>query len=109
MKKLLVTFFVTLFLSSNTYGADIFGFTKKLKKISPGDNISIVEKKLGKADGFKTRGDFTVLNYNHKLITGWAWDRADYHVVFKDGSLVEYGMGEVRVKEVSGVQVLYIF
>ena len=109
MQKVIVTLFVMLFISSNTYGADLFGFTKKLKKISPGDSTSIVEKKLGKADGFKTRGDFTVLNYNHKLITGWAWDRADFHVIFKNNQVVEYGMGEVREKEVNGVQTFFLF
>jgi Resolvase, N terminal domain len=31
--------------------------------------------------------------------SGWAWDRADYNVVFKSGKVVEYGTGEVRVKQ----------
>ena len=109
MKKFLGVIFVILFFSSNTYGADLFGFTKKLKKLSPGDSTSIVEKKLGKADGFKTRGDFTVLNYNHRLISGWAWDRADFHVILKNNQVVEYGMGEVREKEVNGVQTFFLF
>ncbi len=38
--------------------------------------------------------------YSHRRVTGWAWDRADYNVVFKNRSrVVEYGTGEVRVKQ----------
>ena len=80
-----------------------------MQQLSPGDSPSIVEKKLGKADGFKVRGKFTVYTYNHKLITGYAWDRADFHVIFEDNKVVEYGMGEVREKDVGGVQTFFIY
>ena len=81
MKKLFSTILVLgLLLSENAYAGLLnFGFSDKLKKISPGDNPSKVEKKLGKPDGFKVRGEFTIYNYNHKLISEWAWDRDDYH------------------------------
>ena len=85
------------------------GFNNKMKQLSIGMSEPSVKRILGTPDGAKGEGGYSYLSYNHKLITGWAWDRADYHVIFKDGSLVEYGMGEVRVKEVSGVRVLYIF
>ena len=68
-----------------------------------------VEKKLGKSDGFKVRGEFTIYNYNHKLISEWAWDRADYHIIFKDNKVTEYGMGEVRQKDIGGVQTFFIY
>jgi len=108
MKKLLGIVVLGLLLSSNSY-ADLFGFSKKLQKISPGDSPSTVEKKLGRADGFKIRGKFKVYHYNHKLISGWAWDRADFHVIFEDDKVVEYGMGEVREKDVGGVQTFFIY
>ena len=44
MKKLLGIVVLGLLLSGNAY-ADLFGFSKKLQKISPGDSPSAVEKK----------------------------------------------------------------
>jgi hypothetical protein len=110
MKKLLSIMVLGLILSSNAYAGLLnFGFSDKLKKISPGDNPSKVEKKLGKPDGFKVRGEFTIYHYNHKLISEWAWDRADYHIIFKDNKVTEYGMGEVRQKDIGGVQTFFIY
>ena len=54
---------------------------------------------LGQPDGFKRNGDYEWLQYSHRLVTGWAWDRADYNVILKDNKVVEYGTGEVRVKD----------
>ena len=108
MKKILGIIVLSLLLSGNAY-AELFGFSKKMQKLSPGDSISVVEKKLGKADGFKVRDEFTAYHYNHKLISGWAWDRADFHVIFKNNKVVEYGMGEVREKDVGGVQTFFIY
>ena len=122
MKHILIILVSVLFISAcsqtggsnpmglNTSVTDGFaGFNNKMKQLSIGMSEPSVKRILGTPDGAKGEGEYSYLSYNHKLITGWAWDRADYHVVFKDGQLTEYGMGEVRVKEVSGVQVLYIF
>jgi hypothetical protein len=108
MKKLF-SFIVIVFLLVSNANADIFGFSKKMQKLSPGDSPSSVEKKLGKADGFKVNNEYMVYHYNHKIISGWAWDRADFHVIFKNNSVVEYGMGEVRQKDINGVQSFFIF
>jgi hypothetical protein len=110
MKKILIVILTLCFTYSNSFAGLLdIGFSDKLKKISPGENVSIVEKKLGKPDGFKVRGEFTVYHYNHKLISKWAWDRADFHVIFKNNRVTEYGMGEVREKDVGGVQTLFIY
>ena len=108
MKKIVLGLVLALLLSGNA-NAELFSFSKKMQKLSPGDSPSIVEKKLGKADGFKVRGKSTVYHYNHKLISGWAWDRADFHVIFEDNKVIEYGMGEVRLKDVGGVQTFFIY
>jgi hypothetical protein len=55
--------------------------------------------KLGRPDGSKMVGGAEILSYNKRLITGWAWDRADYHVVLQDGKVIESGQGEIRPKE----------
>ena len=56
---------------------------------------------LGDPDGYQARGEYETLKYSHRLVTGWAWDRADYNVILKDSKVVEYGTGEVRVKNVN--------
>ena len=67
-----------------------------------------VVAKLGKYDGYKREGDYEVLSWNHKLTSGWSYDRADYHVILKDGVVVEWGQGEVRERSVQGVQTIVL-
>ena len=45
------------------------------------------------------------LEYTHRLITGWSWDRSDFNVILKDGRVVEFGHGETRNRS---PQVVYI-
>ena len=68
-----------------------------MHQVSPGMTQSEVSRILGKPDGFRSAKGYEW--YSHRLATGWAWDRADYNVVFKNGKVVEYGTGEVRVKQ----------
>jgi hypothetical protein len=55
--------------------------------------------KIGRPDGSKMVSGAEILSYNKRLITGWAWDRANYHVVLQDGKVTESGEGEVKPKE----------
>jgi hypothetical protein len=63
---------------------------------------------LGRPDGFRTQGEYTVLKYTNRLISGWSWDRADYFVILKDDKGTEYGSGEVREKNVGGIHSIFI-
>lgn len=54
---------------------------------------------MGRPEGFQRSGEYEALKYSHRLVTGWAWDRADYNIILKDGKVAEYGVGEVRVKD----------
>jgi len=72
---------------------------EKMHQVSPGMTQSEVIRILGKPSGFRTAKGYEWFQYSHRLATGWAWDRADYNVVFKNGKVVEYGTGEVRVKQ----------
>ena len=54
---------------------------------------------LGRPDGVRISGEYEALKYAHRLVTGWAWDRADYNVILKNGRVIEYGIGTVRIKE----------
>lgn len=65
-----------------------------------------VMHRLGKPDGFKRHGEYEALEYSHRLVTGWAYDRADYYVILKDGKVVEYGTGQVRVKQMGSMVII---
>ncbi|MCU7830349.1 MAG: hypothetical protein KZQ85_14900 [Candidatus Thiodiazotropha sp. (ex Myrtea sp. 'scaly one' KF741663)] len=80
-----------------------------VQRINPGMSQDEVVKVLGKLDGFKQSGDYTIYKYTNRLISGWSWDRADYSFIFKNDSLVEYGAGEVREKNVGGVHSVFIY
>jgi hypothetical protein len=70
-----------------------------MKKLQPEMTKEQVIRTLGKPDGYQKLGDYEVLKYANKLMSGWSWDRADYYAILKKGRLVEYGTGEIRVKE----------
>lgn len=72
-----------------------------MSSIRPGMSKEEVIRVLGNPDGFQSKGEYESLKYSHRLTTGWSWDRADYFVILKDNRVVEYGTGEVRVKDVN--------
>lgn len=74
---------------------------ERMSSLQPGMSKEDVTRILGNPDGFQPRGEYESLKYSHRLVTGWAWDRADYFVILKDNRVVEYGVGEVRVKDVN--------
>ncbi len=67
--------------------------------------MSIVEVQsiLGNQEGYRKVGDYEIYSYYNKLISGWAWDRADYHYIFENGKLIAYGAGEIRQNQNTGV------
>jgi hypothetical protein len=67
-----------------------------------------VVRVLGRPDGFRTEGEYTILKYTNRMISGWSWDRADYHVILRDDRVTEYGSGEVREKNVGGVHTVFV-
>jgi hypothetical protein len=74
-----------------------------ITRIQPGMSIEEIKSIMGPQEGYKKIGDYEVYSYYNKLISGWAWDRADYHYVVKDGKLVEYGAGQIRQNQNTGV------
>jgi hypothetical protein len=49
---------------------------------------------LGRPDAVRSNAPYEQLEYTHRLITGWSWDRSDFKVILKDGRVVEFGHGE---------------
>jgi hypothetical protein len=56
---------------------------------------------LGNPDGFQRNGEYEALRYTNRLMSGWSWDRADYNVILRDGRVVEYGVGQVRQRDLN--------
>jgi len=72
-----------------------------MSSLRPGMTKEEVTRVLGSPDGFQSRGEYESLKYSNRLVTGWAWDRADYFVILRDNRVIEYGTGEVRVKDMN--------
>lgn len=81
---------------------------EKVARISPGMSQAEVVGAIGRPDGLRKDGEYTVLQYTNRLISGWSWDRADYFVIFKDDKVTEYGAGEVRERNVGGIHTIFI-
>lgn len=76
---------------------------EKITRVQPGMTVEQVKAIMGTQEGYKKIGEYEVYSYYNKLISGWAWDRADYHYVYKNGVLTEYGAGEIRQNQNTGV------
>jgi outer membrane protein assembly factor BamE (lipoprotein component of BamABCDE complex) len=82
---------------------------EKATRVNPGMTQEQVVQIMGKPDGFRQTGVYTIYKYTNRLISGWSWDRADYSFIFKDDKLVEYGAGEVRERSVGGVHSVFLY
>lgn len=94
MKKLFPFVLLLLFLVGCATG-------ELMSRVRPGMSKDDVTNILGNPDGYQNRGEYEAFKYLNRLISGWSWDRADYYVILKDSKVVEYGPGEVRVKDVN--------
>jgi hypothetical protein len=57
---------------------------------------------LGRPDGYAQSGSTEALTYSNRLMSGFSWDRADYHVMFSSGIVTAYGPGTVRQNSAPG-------
>ena len=78
--KILCTLFITLFLSSCFTG-------EKISNLYPGMSKKEVINELGRPDGFEIEDGVEVFKYTNRLMSGWAWNRADYVAKFKNDKL----------------------
>jgi hypothetical protein len=98
--RIKITFLLCLILSIVFFGC-FHG--EKITRVQPGMSIEQVKSIMGPQEGYKKIGDYEIYSYYNKLISGWARDRADYHYIVKDGQVVEYGAGEIRQNQNTGV------
>ena len=69
---------------------------EQMTRLEPGMTRQQVVGILGRPNAVRSNGPYEQLEYTHRLITGWSWDRSDFKVILKDGRVVEFGHGEVR-------------
>jgi len=100
VRKFIAVAFLALFTACAT--------GERIIRLEPGMSKNQVVDVMGRPDGFKAEGEYEVLRYTNRLISGWSWDRADYNIILKDGKLVEYGAGEVRTKQVGTSTILFV-
>ena len=97
---------LTLFLSGCAMG------TGSLRNIDPVMSPREVERKLGKRDGFSSAfidgHTYQLHKYTNVLCSGWAWDKCDLYVVYRDNEVIETGVSSVRSVP-SNMQFLYLF
>ena len=98
MKPILLTLSVVALFSACTTG-------EKMSGLQPGMTRQQVGGTLGHPDAVRSSGPYEQLEYTHRLITGWSWDRSDFNVILKEGRVVEFGHGEIRDRS---PRVLYI-
>ena len=98
MKTLFLALSVVSLFSAYTTG-------EKMSRLEPGMTRQQVVGLLGRPDVVRSSGAYEQLEYTHRLITGWSWDRSDFKVILKDGRVVEFGHGEVRDRS---PQVVYV-
>jgi len=96
--KVIVPFFaIIVFLVSGCFHGEL------ITNIQPGMSMEEVKSIMGPQEGYRKIGEYEIYSYYNKLISGWAWDRADYHYIVKDGKVVEYGAGEIRQNQHTGM------
>lgn len=86
------------------------GYTEKMGKLQQGMPKEDVLAILDNPDSLKTYENYEAIQYTNRYVS--CWDnagQADYYVVFKDGLVVEYGVGAVRPPKVVGSSVIFIY
>ncbi len=69
---------------------------ERMGSVSYGMTREQVIAVLGPPSGGQRSGNTEAITYVNRLISGWSWDRADYHVILTDGQVTAYGPGVVR-------------
>ena len=89
MKKIFSLVMIIMSLVACTTG-------EKMSDISRGMSKEQVVKTLGNPDGNAVSGKYEMLTYSNRLMSGWAYDKADYKIILEDNKVVQYGAENVR-------------
>ena len=95
MKRYLVFVLGLLFLVGCAHGG-------KVSDVRPGMSVDELHTILGPHQGYKKDGEYEVYSYYNQFVSDLSSVRADYHYIFKNGKLDEYGTGELRMNPDTG-------
>jgi hypothetical protein len=95
MKRYLVIMLGLLFLIGCAHGG-------KTSEVRPGMSVEELHAVLGPHQGYKKDGDYEVYSYYNQFVSNTSSARADYHYIFKNGKLDEYGTGKLRMNPDTG-------
>jgi hypothetical protein len=69
----------------------------KISRLKNGMSEGRATNIMGKPDWVKKRGEYVVLRYEDRFIEYYpSYAKADYYVIVKNGSVVDFGIGEIR-------------
>ncbi|MEA3506930.1 MAG: hypothetical protein U9R36_05525 [Elusimicrobiota bacterium] len=97
--------FIVVFSALITVGCKTHG-AKIRKYVRPGMSLEKVKSTMGNPEGYSKIGKYEVYSYYNKRLAH-TYDYTDYHYIFKDGELIEYGAGEIRQNKKTGA--VFIF
>lgn len=66
------------------------------KNIHQGMSRVDVVDVMGDPDGIQAYNNTEEMTYYNRLISGWAWDRADYKIILNNSRVIEYGAENFR-------------
>jgi hypothetical protein len=75
-------------------------------QLREGMTRSQVEDVLGRPDGYRREGSVEALTYSNRFMSGWDWDKADYHILLTNDRVTAYGAGQIR--QAPGVSTLLL-
>jgi hypothetical protein len=95
MKRYLVFVLGLLFLVGCAHGG-------KVSDVRPGMSVDELHTILGPHQGYKKDGEYEVYSYYNQFVSNLSSVRSNYHYIFINGKLDEYGAGELRMNPDTG-------
>jgi hypothetical protein len=95
MKRHLALLLGLLFLVGCAHGG-------KISDVRSGMSVDELHAIMGPHQGYKKDGEYEVYSYYNQFVSNLSSARADYHYIFKNGKLDEYGTGQLRMDPDTG-------
>jgi hypothetical protein len=96
MKRYLIFTLGLLFFIGCSHG-------EKISSVQAEMSVDELRAKMGSPEGYTKSGKIEVYSYYNELISDLGKNRADYHYIYIDGKLVEYGAGELKQNQETGM------
>ena len=71
---------------------------EKMSGLEPGMTRQQVVGVLGRPDAVRSNGQYEQLEYTHRLVTGWSWDRSDSMLFSRTAGLSSSAMTKLEIE-----------